>query len=118
MIDNVIQFNTAMEVLKRPSTDNRELYIKLLQEEVEEWLEEAYATKKSPDKELKELCDVMYIIIGYAHTQGWDLLTAFNRVHNSNMTKFDADGRPIFNEIGKLIKGPKYKEPELKDLVQ
>lgn len=119
MLNYVRQFNVAMEVNKRLIQDNKALYTKLLEEEYEEWLEEAYAedNKKAPDKELKELCDMMYIIIGYAETQGWNLLTAFNRVHNSNMTKLDSDNRPIFNDAGKVIKGPNYKAPDLKDLV-
>src|SRR4051812_18958550 len=103
MLNFVKQFNAAMDIDKRTPETNRGVYIKLLEEEYEEWLEEAYTigNKKAPDKELKELCDMMYIIIGYAETQGWDLLTAFNRVHNSNMTKLDSDGRPLRNEAGK-----------------
>ena len=48
---------------------------------------------------------------------GWDLQTAYNRVHGSNMSKLGADGKPIRREDGKILKGPNYYEPSLIDLV-
>lgn len=113
MMAQVLEFNNAFKV----GQDKADVYIKLLEEEFEEWVEEAYATKKAPDKELKELCDLLYVILGYALQKDWDILSAFNRVHKSNLTKLDCDGRPIFNDLGKIVKGPNYKEPNLKDLV-
>ena len=47
---------------------------------------------------------------------GWDLNEAFKRVHESNMSKVDNNGKPIFNASGKVMKGPNYKPPCLKDL--
>lgn len=117
MIDSVGVFNKAMEVSRNSTEFNNALYTRLIEEEFEEWLEEAYANKKAPDKELKEMCDMLYVIFGKAKTQGWDILTAFNRVHASNMTKLDKDGKPVFNDSGKVIKGPQYVAPDLSDLV-
>lgn len=117
MINAVKEFNKAMNVARNSREDNYSLYLRLIEEEMEEWLEEAYAQKKSPDKELKELCDILYVIFGHAANQGWDIVTAFNRVHESNMTKLDKDGKPVYNDAGKVAKGPTYKPPVLKDLV-
>lgn len=71
----------------------------------------------SPQEHLKELCDILYVVYGYAVTYGWDINTAFNRVHKSNMSKLGDDGKPILREDGKVMKGPNYKEPVLDDLV-
>jgi predicted HAD superfamily Cof-like phosphohydrolase len=113
MVNCVLEFNKSFRV----GDKKRELYMTLIEEEFNEWLEEAYATKKAPDKELKELCDLLYVIFGYSIQRGWDIVTAFNRVHSSNMSKLDSEGRPIFNDAGKVCKGPNYKIPNLKDLV-
>lgn len=66
---------------------------------------------------LKELADLTYVIHQMAACFGWDLQTAYNRVHGSNMSKLGEDGKPIHREDGKILKGPNYYEPELIDLV-
>lgn len=66
---------------------------------------------------LKELSDILYVVYGYAATYGWDIDAAFNRVHQSNMSKLGEDGKPIYREDGKVMKGPNYKPVELEDLV-
>lgn len=66
---------------------------------------------------LKELADLAYVIYGTAEAFGWDLDEAVKRVHESNMTKLGADGKPVYREDGKVMKGPGYKEPYLGDLV-
>ena len=48
---------------------------------------------------------------------GWDLQTAYNRIHGSNLSKLGDDGEPIYREDGKILKGPNYYEPNLIDLV-
>lgn len=78
----------------------------------EEFSEAILATE--PDNLLKELCDLIYVAIGYAVTFGWDIEEAFKRVHESNMSKLkDA----TFREDGKLNKGPHYQPADLSDLV-
>jgi len=66
---------------------------------------------------LKELADLVYVTYGYAATFGWDLDEAVKRVHESNMSKLGEDGKPIYREDGKVLKGPNYKKPDLSDLV-
>ena len=67
---------------------------------------------------LKELADVVYVCYQYAANLGWDLDEAMHRVHQSNMSKLDESGKPIYREDGKVLKGPNYKPPNLEDLVQ
>ena len=66
---------------------------------------------------LKELADLVYVCYQYAANMGWDLDEAIYRVHESNMSKLDEDGKPIYREDGKVLKGPNYKPPNLEDLV-
>ena len=66
---------------------------------------------------LKELADLVYVCYQYAENLGWDLDEALHRVHNSNRSKLDSDGNPIYREDGKVLKGPNYQPPNLTDLV-
>ena len=66
---------------------------------------------------LKELADLVYVCYQYAVNMGWDLDEALNRVHTSNLSKLDEDGKPIYREDGKVLKGPNYAPPNLEDLV-
>ena len=66
---------------------------------------------------LKELADLVYVCYQYAANMRWDLDEALNRVHASNLSKLDEDGKPIYREDGKVLKGPNYKPPNLLDLV-
>lgn len=61
----------------------------------------------------KELADLMYVTIGTAVTFGLPLKEVFEEVHKSNMSKLGDDGKPIYREDGKVLKGPNYKEPDL-----
>jgi len=87
----------------------------LIQEEYKELM---YAISNEEDDEvLKELCDLVYVCVGFAVTYGWSFDTAFNRVHESNMSKLDAEGNPVYREDGKVVKSDCYKPPKLVDLV-
>ena len=66
---------------------------------------------------LKELADLVYVCYQYAENMRWDLDGALDLVHKSNMSKLDEDGKPIYREDGKVLKGPNYKPPDLSDLV-
>jgi len=68
------------------------------------------------ENSLKELADLVYVCYQYAENMGWFLDEALNRVHLSNMSKLDEDGKPIYREDGKVLKGPNYKPPDLSDL--
>jgi predicted HAD superfamily Cof-like phosphohydrolase len=65
---------------------------------------------------LKELADLVYVCYQYAENMGWFLDEALDRVHKSNMSKLGEDGKPIYREDGKVLKGPNYKLPDLTDL--
>ena len=66
---------------------------------------------------LKELADLVYVCYQYAANLGWDLDEALDRVHQSNLSKLDDNGNPIYREDGKVLKGPNYQPPNLNDLV-
>jgi len=69
------------------------------------------------EEELKELADLVYVCFQYAENMEWDLEKALDRVHTSNMSKLGLDGKPIRRADGKVLKGPNYQPPNLKDLV-
>jgi len=92
----------------------------------EEHLEVAHAyldlleditNKRAREHLLKELADLVYVCHQMSACFGWDLQTAYNRVHGSNMSKLGEDGKPIRREDGKILKGPNYFEPSLISLV-
>lgn len=66
---------------------------------------------------LKELADLVYVCYQYAVNLGWNLDEALDRVHQSNLSKLDDNGNPIYREDGKVLKGPNYQPPNLNDLV-
>ena len=85
----------------------------------EEWSEFHEAFHLGTDEEeFKELCDLVYVCYQYAENLGWDLDEAMDRVHKSNMSKLGRDGKPIYREDGKVLKGPMYRPPNLKDLIK
>ena len=66
---------------------------------------------------LKELADLVYVCYQYAVNMGWDLDRALDLIHQSNLSKLDEDGKPIYREDGKILKGPNYKKPNLHSLI-
>ena len=109
---------TRNQKFESNSIEDTELLLlrrRLINEEVEEVFD-AIRSKNKADI-LKELVDVVVVCVGMADTYGWDFDTAFERVHKSNMSKLDDDGRPIRRSDGKVIKSNNYKPPNLSDLV-
>lgn len=96
-------------------SDLEQLRWQLIFEEVKEISEGV--RERDDENILKELADLLYVTYGYAASFGWDIDEAFARVHESNMSKLDDDGNPIYREDGKVLKGPNYKKPNLEDLV-
>ena len=94
-----------------PSEKIIKLRYNLIKEELDEFKE---ALK---DRDLKEvadaLTDILYVTYGAGHAFGIDLDKCFDEVQRSNMSKLDEDGKPIYNEHGKVMKGPKYFQPDL-----
>ena len=88
----------------------------LIHEEARE-LMAAKACCDAPEM-LDALCDLVYVCIGFAVEMGWDFDEAWRRVHLSNLSKLGEDGKPIRREDGKVLKGPHFKPPDLRDLVE
>ncbi len=87
------------------------LRLNLIQEELDEFRE---AVKKKDIKEVADaLTDILYVTYGAGHAFGIDLDSCFQEVQNSNMSKLGEDGKPIYNDQGKVMKGPKYFKPDL-----
>ena len=63
------------------------------------------------------LTDILYVTYGAGHAFGIDLDKCFKEVQNSNMSKLDRNGKPIYNKYGKVVKGPNYYKPNLKKVI-
>ena len=87
------------------------LRVSLINEELEEFKE---AIKNNDPKEAADaLTDILYVTYGAGHAFGINLDKCFDEVQKSNMSKLGNDGKPIYNEQGKVMKGPKYFKPDL-----
>ena len=64
------------------------------------------------------LTDILYVTYGAGHAFGINLDKCFEEIQNSNMSKLDNNGKPIFNESGKVMKGPKYFRPDLSKFIK
>ena len=108
----------GQEVKKKPSFSSdkiNKLRIDLIQEEIDE------LNQAIQNKDLLEvadaLTDILYVTYGAGHAFGIDLDKCFEEVQSSNMSKLGEDGKPIYNESGKVMKGPKYFKPDLTKFV-
>jgi predicted HAD superfamily Cof-like phosphohydrolase len=104
----------SQEVKNKPSfsTDKiNKLRYDLIKEELEE-LREAMENKDLLEV-ADALTDILYVTYGAGHAFGINLDKCFEEVQNSNMSKLDENGQPIYNETGKVMKGPKYFKPNL-----
>ena len=98
-----------------PSDKITSLRYDLIKEELDEFKD---AINKKDIKEVADaLTDILYVTYGAGHAFGIDLDKCFEEVQNSNMSKLGEDGKPIYNEKGKVMKGPKYFKPDLKKFV-
>ena len=108
----------GQEVKREPSFSTEKintLMIDLIKEELEE------LTEAMKNKDLLEvadaLTDILYVTYGAGHAFGINLDKCFEEVQNSNMSKLDENGKPIYNESGKVMKGPNYFKPDLSKFV-
>jgi len=109
----------GQEVKSKPSFSSEkinDLRYNLIKEELDE-------LKQAIDgKDLLEvadaLTDILYVTYGAGHAFGINLDNCFNEVQNSNMSKLDSDGKPIYNDAGKVMKGPNYYKPDLSKFVK
>jgi predicted HAD superfamily Cof-like phosphohydrolase len=109
----------GQEVKDKPSfsTDKvNKLRLELIKEELSE------LTEAMNNKDLLEvadaLTDILYVTYGAGHAFGIDLDKCFQEVQNSNMSKLDENGKPIYNEAGKVMKGPNYFKPDLSKFIK
>ena len=114
------EFRTKYQLKSSADRSTRSCQKNLIVEEFKEFLEaEGSLFRDHPDAQeetLKELADLVYVCYQYAENMGWFLDEALDRVHKSNMSKLGEDGKPIYREDGKVLKGPNYKLPTLTDL--
>ena len=109
----------GQEVKSKPSFSSEkinDLRYNLIKEELDE------LKKAMDDKDLLEvadaLTDILYVTYGAGIAFGIDLDKCFEEVQNSNMSKLGEDGKPIYNEAGKVMKGPNYFKPDLSKFVK
>ena len=104
----------GQEVKNKAEFPNEKI-VKLRYELIKEELEEL--NQAINEKDIKEvadaLTDILYVTYGAGHAFGIDLDKCFDEVQKSNMSKLGLDGEPIYNEIGKVMKGPNYFKPDL-----
>ena len=94
-----------------PDDKTTSLRYDLIREELDELKE---AIDKKDIKEVADaLTDILYVTYGAGHAFGIDLDSCFEEVQNSNMSKLGPDGKPIYNDKGKVMKGPNYFKPDL-----
>ena len=108
----------GQEIKDKPSFPSKkitQLRYSLIKEELNELKE---AIDQNNLKEVADaLTDILYVTYGAGHSFGIDLDACFTEVQNSNMSKLGSDGKPIYNEDGKVLKGPKYFKPNLSKFV-
>ena len=112
--------NTYGQEVKEKATfpENKivQLRIDLIEEELNELKE---AVKNNDIVEVADaLTDILYVTYGAGHSFGVDLDKCFDEVQKSNMSKLDENGKPIYNEKGKVMKGPKYFKPNLEKFLK
>jgi len=95
-------------------TDTFDLRRSLIEEEFYELI---YAIDARDENNIKkESADLLYVLAGLFVDFGWDMQVIFNRVHSSNMSKLDKDGKPVYRKDGKVMKSDRYKEADLSGL--
>ena len=115
----VIRAVTGQEVKIKSSFPSDKI-VKLRYDLIKEELDEFESAIK--ERNLKEvadaLTDILYVTYGAGHAFGIDLDKCFDEVQRSNMSKLGNDGKPIYNESGKVMKGPNYFQPDLKKFIK
>ena len=99
-----------------PSEKIANLRYDLIREELEEF--KIALQNKNLSEVADSLTDILYVTYGAGHAFGINLDACFEEVQNSNISKLGKDGKPIYNEKGKVMKGPDYFEPNLKKLLK
>ena len=120
--DKVKEFMNAFgqEVVTKPDwpkAETMELRMDLIEEEVGELNEAIFDASGDLVEVADALADILYVVYGAGHAFGIDLDKCFDEVHRSNMSKLGEDGKPIYREDGKVLKGESFSEPNLKEVL-
>ena len=120
-LEQAKEFRNSFNVRNSRTLSSRNMQKNLIVEEFKEFLEaEGMLFRDNAgfhEDALKELSDLVYVCYQYAANMEWDLDEALRRVHLSNMSKLDEDGKPTYREDGKVLKSKNYQPPTLTDLV-
>ena len=120
-LEQAREFRNSFNVKDSKTLSSRNMQKNLIVEEFKEFLEaEGMLFRNSAslhEDAMKELSDLVYVCYQYAENMGWDLDEALRRVHASNMSKLDEDGKPTYRADGKVLKSKNYQPPTLSDLV-
>jgi hypothetical protein len=115
-MDMVREFSRVLDQKPNPN-----LYVKLIGEEFDEWMNEEWhrgSTDHRPAEELKELADLVYVCYGYANAMGYNLDEALRRVHENNLGRcLQPDGSVKRRADGKILKNEDYPKVKLDDLI-
>jgi predicted HAD superfamily Cof-like phosphohydrolase len=107
---------TRSKTTQFPDRDVRKLRIELLREEWEEYLD---GESNDDLVEIADaLADIVYIAYGTAVSYGIPLDEIFDEVHSSNMSKLCDDGKPVYRDDGKVLKGPRYRPPNVQSILE
>jgi len=108
----------GQEVKTKPSFPSEKI-VQLRYDLIEEELDELSVAIRNKDivEVADALTDLLYVVYGAGHSFGIDLDKCFEEVQRSNMSKLGEDGKPIYNENGKVMKGPNYSKPNLKQFL-
>ena len=108
----------GQEVKTKSSFPNEKI-VQLRYDLIKEELDELSLAIKEKDiiEVADALTDLLYVVYGAGHSFGIDLDKCFGEVQRSNLSKLDIDGKPIYNENGKVLKGPNYSKPNLKQFL-
>ena len=100
-----------------PDAETMELRIDLIEEELQELKDGILLGDGTLVDVADALTDLLYVVYGAGHSFGINLDKCFEEVHNSNMSKLGNDGKPIYREDGKILKGKNFREPNLKEVL-
>ncbi len=109
----------GQDVKQNPSFSTskiNQLRVDLIKEELDELIEAM--NKKDLVEVADALTDILYVTYGAGHAFGINLDDCFEEVQNSNMSKLNKDGKPIYNNKGKVMKGPNYFKPDLNKFIK
>lgn len=115
MYDKVLEFHKAfnLAVNQAPSEGLLRLRMKLIEEEYNEVRDELSRESLDLERTTAELADLMYVVLGTAISLGLPIIEVFDEIHRANMSKLGSDGKPIYREDGKVLKGANYQPASL-----